>query len=337
MNGRGQRAAPIHAFHSLEEPPLPPSAVPIVSYHPEPEQLKRPIKVLAVQCGPSTPDRSANAAAMAELMRLGLDGFQADFAVFPELSTTMYFAGTNDPVWQAQAETIPGPTTELFSRLAAEYRINVLLPLYERGPKPGQFFNSAVFLDRQGNIIPGLLPDGSKASCYRKTHIPSNYAAPPHGNEKFFFQPGPGLPVFQTDVATVGCLICYDRSFPEAWRVLSLSGAEVVFVPNASAPKRRAGTFTVELQAAAVQNGVFVLAVNKAGVEIVEEERLFFGMSSLIDPGSNVLAQCPRGEGPVLMRAVFDLADREEYGRSYHYRRDRRPELYGIISQVSYV
>ena len=311
--------------------------IPVVTYRPEKEELGRAVRVLAVQGGPCTPDKQQNVATMVNWMRQGLDGFDADFVVFPELATTMYFAGTNDPTWQDQAETIPGPTTEVFSRLAAEYRVNVVLPLYERGPRSGEFYNSAVLLGRNGEIIPGLLPDGTRVSCYRKNHIPSSYAARPVGNEKFFFRPGPGLPVFQTDVATVGCLICYDRSCPEAWRVLSLSGAEIVFVPNASAPKRRAHTFVVELQAAAVQNGVFVVAVNKGGLEVLEEERLFFGTTSLIDLESNVLAQCPPREGPVLMRAEFDLADRVEYNRKYHYLRDRRPELYGIISQVSFV
>jgi len=295
------------------------------------------VKVLAVQGGPCTLDKQQNVEAMVDCLRAGLEDFPADFVVFPELSTTMYFAGTNDPAWQDQAETIPGPTTDVFSRLAAEYRVNILLPLYERGPKSGQFFNSAVLLDRKGEIVPGLLPDGGKVSCYRKAHIPSSYAAHPYGNEKFFFRPGPGLPVFKTDVGTVGCLICYDRSFPEAWKVLSLSGAEIVFVPNASAPKRRAHTFVVELQAAATQNGVFVVAVNKGGLEVLEEERLFFGTSCLIDPDSNILAQCPAREGPVLMQVEFDLGDKVAYNYKYHYLRDRRPELYGILSQISYV
>ncbi len=310
--------------------------VPVIRYSPDKSELTRPVRVLAVQAGPCVRDREQNVAALAELMRRGLDGFQADFVVFPELATTPYFAGTNDPAWQGQAESIPGPATETFSRLAAEYRVNVLLPLYERGPRSGEFYNSAVFLDRRGEIIAGQLPDGSRVNCYRKCHIPSSYASRPHGNEKFFFRPGPGLPVFKTDVATVGCLICYDRSFPEAWKVLSLSGAEIVFVPNASAHRRRAGTFLVELQAAAVQNGVFVVAVNKGGLEVVEDERVFFGASCLVDPESNILARCPEAEGPVMLAAEFDLAARAEYNRKYHYLRDRRPELYGPLSRSTY-
>ena len=290
-----------------------------------------------MQSGPATPDRNRNVADMVECARRGLDGFQVDFVVYPELATTMYFAGTSDPSWQDQAETIPGPATAVFSRSAAEYGVNIVLPIYERGPKSGEFFNSAVFLDRKGQIIPGHLPDGSTVSCYRKTHIPSSFASRPVGNEKFFFRPGPGLPTFKTDVATVGCLICYDRSFPEAWKVLSLSGAEIIFVPNASAPKRRAQTFLTELQTAAIQNGVFVVAVNKGGFEVLDDERLFFGTSAVIDPDSNILAQCPAREGPVLLRAEVDLADKVEYNRKYHYLRDRRPELYGILSQVSFV
>lgn len=312
-------------------------STPIVTYRPEREQLERPVRVLAVQSGPATLDKRQNVAALVEGMRRGLEGFPADFVVFSELATTMYFAGSTDPSWQDQAETIPGPTTETFSRLAAEYNVNVVLPLYERGPRGGEFYNSAVFLNRQGEILPGLLPDGGQVSCYRKTHIPNSYAGRPMTNEKFWFRPGPGLPVFKTDVGTVGCLICYDRSFPEAWKVLSLSGAEMVFIPTASPTKLRAHTFLVELQTAAVQNGVFVVAVNKGGLEVLEEERTFFGMSCLVHPDSDILVRAPADEGPVLMRVEFDLADRIDYSRKYHYLRDRRPELYGILSQVSFV
>ncbi len=308
----------------------------IVEYHPDKEMLSRPVRVLGIQGGPASLDKQQNVTTMVELMRKGLEDFEADFVVFNELATTMYFAGTNDPSWQDHAEPIPGPTTELFSRLAAEYRVNVVLPLYERGPRGGDFYNSAVFLDRKGEINPGLLPDGTVVNCYRKTHIPNSYAARPFSNEKFWFKPGPGLPVFKTDVGTVGCLICYDRSFPEAWKVLSLLGAEIVFLPTASPTKRRAHTFLIELQAAAVQNGVFVVAVNKGGVEVLEDERTFFGMSCLVHPDSDILAQCPRGQGPALLKAEFDLGDMVEYDRKYHYVRDRRPELYGIVSQVSF-
>ncbi len=308
-----------------------------IAYRPEREQLTRPVKVLAIQNGPCVADKEANVAAMVQWMRKGLQDFAADFVVFCELGTTVYFAGALEPSWQDLAETIPGPTTELFSRLAAEYNVNVALSLYERGPRSGEFYNSTVFLDRRGEIIPGLLPDGKTVSCYRKTHIPNSYAGSPKQNEKFWFRPGPGLPVFKTDVGTVGCLICYDRSFPEAWKVLSLSGAEMVFVPTASPTRRRAGTFLVELQTAAVQNGVFVVAVNKGGVEVVEAERTFFGMSCLVTPDGEIAAKAPANEGPVLMQLEFDLADLVEYNRKYHYVRDRRPELYGIVSQVSYV
>ncbi len=311
------------------------AALPVLSYRPEKDRPTRPVKVLLVQNGPATLDKGRNVSSMAEWMRTGLDAFAADFVVFSELSTTMYFCGTNDASWMEQAEPIPGPTTETFSRLAAEYGVNVVLPIYERGPRAGEFHNSAVILDRRGEIISGELPDGTKVNSYRKTHLPHYSTGQVSTNEKYFFRPGPGLPVFRTDVGTVGCLICYDRSFPEAWRVLSLSGAEIVFVPAASAPARRAGTFTAELQAAAVQNGLFVVAVNKGGPEILEAERLFFGMSCVIHPESTVLAQCPAHEGPVLLRAEFDLDDIAEYGRKYYYARDRRPELYGIVSRMA--
>ncbi len=309
------------------------AAMPIVSYRPDRQPPARPVKVLAIQSGPATPDKARNVANLVEWMRAGLNGFEADFVVLPELSTTMYFCGSNDPSWMEQAESIPGPTTETFSALAAEYGVNLLLPLYERGQAVGELYNSAVLLDRHGEIVPGVFPDGARVTCYRKTHLPNYYTPDASTNEKYFFRAGPGLPIFKTDVATIGCLICYDRSFPEAWKVLSLCGAQIVFVPTASAPTRRAATFVTELQTAALQNGVFVVAVNRGGPESVERERVFFGTSCLIHPEGSVLAQCPSHEGPVLLRAELDLGDRAAYERKYFFVRDRRPELYGALSR----
>lgn len=297
----------------------------------------RPVRLLLVQ-NPGTGLRPADTVAeLLDLAERGLSEAPADFVAFSEMATTAYFCGTNDRTYFNWAQPVPGPATELFGALARRHQVNICLPMYERGPRSGQYYNSAVFIGRDGVIIPGRLPDGSTLSCYRKNHISDNYSGSPGTNEKFFFRPGPGFPVFDTDVGTIGALICYDRSFPESWRMLALQGAELVFVVAAIALKHRAATWTMELCSAAVQNGVFVAAVNKAGPEFVEAQRHFSGRSAVIEPFGSVLQEGPADEGGVFVRQTIDLRQIEEHAHRYHYMRDRRPEIYDTLTKVSHV
>lgn len=297
---------------------------------------ERPVRLLLVQ-NPGTgldPERTVDA--LVEMAERGLSEGPSDFVAFSEMATTAYFCGTNDRRYFEWAQTVPGPVTERFGELAQRHRVNVCIPLYEKGPNNGVYYNSAVFIDRNGDIIPGRLPDGTMVSCYRKNHISDNYSGNPGTNEKFFFRPGPGFPVFATDAGTVSALICYDRSFPESWRMLALHGVELIFVVAAIALKHRAAEWALELRASAVQNGVFVAAVNKAGPETVEATRTFSGRSLVIDPFGTVLAEAPE-ELEALVREVIDLRRVEEHSQRYHYLRDRRPEIYPTLTRVTHV
>ncbi len=145
----------------------------------------------------------------------------AQVLCFQELFYGPYFCQVQDKAFYEYAEQIPqGPTVRRFQAVAKELGIVLVLPMYEE-EQPGVLYNTAAVIDA----------DGSYLGKYRKTHIPQVQGF----WEKFYFRPGnSGWPVFETAVGRIGVYICYDRHFPEGWRALGLSGAEIVFNPSAT-------------------------------------------------------------------------------------------------------
>jgi N-carbamoylputrescine amidase len=139
---------------------------------------------------------------------------------FQELFYGPYFCQVQDTAYYAYAESVPGPTVERFSALAAEVGMVMVLPMYEQ-EQPGVLYNTAAVLDADGQYL----------GKFRKTHIPQVKGF----WEKFYFRPGNlGYPTFDTAVGRIGVYICYDRHFPEGWRALGLAGAQIVFNPSAT-------------------------------------------------------------------------------------------------------
>jgi len=302
--------------------------------------MARPVRILGLQGGPMGTDRQENLRQSLELLDQGVaEHGPVDFAVFGELATVPYFCGTEQREFLSWAEPIPGPTTIAFSEAARKHNCNILIGFYEQGTLTGERYNSAVLIDRKGSLIPGKMPNGQTIKAYRKCHVADvvrNDVGSAGSNEKFYFRPGPGLAVFETDMGKVGVLICYDRTFPEAWRVLALQGAEMVFVTVASCRTVRSDSFLLELRMSAMQNNLFVAAINKGGLEdSLDAPRQFFGNSAVIDPTGTVLAQAPFGEGPATLAAEIDLDFREEHATRFYNFRDRRPELYTIIGSMT--
>ncbi len=200
-------------------------------------------------------------------------GEGAQVICFQELFYGPYFGIVQDAKYYEFAESVPGPTTDRFQALAAEHRIVIVLPVYEE-ENTGVLYNTAAVVDA----------DGTYLGKYRKSHIP-------HLDkfwEKFYFRPGNlGWPVFETAVGRVGVTICYDRHFPEGWRMLGLAGAELVFNPNASKPGLSNRLWELEQPAAAAANGYFVAVPNRVGRENNEfgdEAVDFYGTSYVVDP-----------------------------------------------------
>src|SRR3954467_858651 len=179
-----------------------------------------------------------------------------------ELFRSQYFCQLEDHRFFQMAETIPGPSTEAFSRVAKQYGGVIVASLFERRTQ-GLYHNTAVVIET----------DGSIKGIYRKMHIPDD----PLYYEKFYFTPGDtGFRAWDTTYAKIGVLVCWDQWYPEGARLTALQGAEILFYPTAigwhPAEKQQYGVAqhdawrTIQ-RAHAIANGVFVCVVNRVGHE----------------------------------------------------------------------
>lgn len=281
---------------------------------------------------PASFDMERNRAYLLDLVERVCEEHRPDFVGLPEISTSPYFAASHDPQYWELAEPIPGPTSEALAALARRYETIVAAGLFERAGA-GHYYGACMVIGPDGKLISGRLPGGGTLPVARKIHIPAIHSFTTSLDEKFWFKPGEGLVNFETRHGTIGVLICYDRSFPEAWRTLVLAGADVIFVPVVSYGFREE-LFLAELRTRASENGVWVLASNRVGPEAVEgREVLMFGNSCVIDPGGNVVeraASGSEGKGFEVVVADIDLAEAQAQRIRVPYFRDRRPEVYHL-------
>ena len=152
-----------------------------------------------------------------EIKRLANMG--AELITLQELHNSIYFCQAEDPSIFDLAETIPGKSTEILSRVASDNKVVIVSSLFEKRA-PGLYHNTAVVFEN----------DGSIAGKYRKMHIPDD----PAYYEKFYFTPGDlGFEPIQTSVGKLGILVCWDQWYPEAARLMALKGAEILIYPTA--------------------------------------------------------------------------------------------------------
>lgn len=209
--------------------------------------------------------------------------------------------------------------------VAKKAEIALVLPFGERAVNG--YFNSTLIVNRAGDVV----------GTYRKTHIPAYFPNAQAGGtgsfEKFYFTPGAQLPVFDVDGIKIGVQICNDRLYPEGSRVLALNGAEVIFMPIAYSvyndPAHRNSIWELAIRSRAFENGVYVVAANKVGVEGV---RTHLGRSMIVDPTGLQMAEASNKEEQLLV-AEIDLDKVRASRKKFPWWRDRRPDLYGAISQ----
>ena len=254
----------------------------------------------------------------------------AQIVCLPELCTTMYFCSERDPRHRELAEPIPGPSFARASALAARLGIVLVFPLYERAASG--LYNTAAVIG----------PDGDLMGKYRKnslSNIPQSARfgdTPSH--EAFYFEQGDlGFPVFDTPFGVkIGILICYDRHFPEAARVLAMRGAHVILVPTCASRGWMRDVWEVELRAHAVMNTVFVGGVNKVGVDVGDgsSDRLHFGLSVFAGPRGEVLASAS-ADREEWIAADVDPALVQEQRDHWGGFRERRPDAYRLLTETS--
>lgn len=255
----------------------------------------------------------------------------AQLVVLQELHTGVYFCQAEDADRFDMAESIPGPSTEEFGKIAKELGIVLVTSLFERRA-PGIYHNTAVVLEK----------DGSMAGKYRKMHIPDD----PAYYEKFYFTPGDlGFTPIATSVGKLGILVCWDQWYPEAARLMAMAGAEVLIYPTAigwassdekAEQDRQFGAWQTIQRGHAVANGLPVVSVNRTGFEPdwtgATEGIDFWGQSFVAGPQGEILYQAPAQE-EVNAVIELDLARTETVRRMWPFFRDRRIEEYGEMTR----
>ncbi len=299
--------------------------------------MPRALRLAAGQLGPiarAEPRAAVVARLVAMLERAAADGVQ--LVVFPELALTTFFPRWDlpeGPALDAFYETaMPNDATAPLFAAAARLGVGFYLG-YAELTASGRF-NTAILVERDGRIV----------GTYRKVHLPGT-AEPDPGQpvqhlERRYFDPGDlGFPVFRAFGGLVGMALCNDRRWPETYRMLALSGAELILIGyNTPAtlsemPKHdhlRMFHNHLPMQAGAYQNTAFVVGTAKAGIE--EGQPLLAG-SCIIAPTGEMLAQAAT-EADELAAATIDLDDVFDCRRvNFDFALYRRPDQYRLISE----
>jgi len=256
----------------------------------------------------------------------------AQIVCLQELFASPYFCKVEVAERFILAEPIPGPTVEALRPVARELGVVLVAPVFERRG-PGVYHNSAAVLDADGTLL----------GVYRKMHIPDD----PLYLEKYYFAPGDaageakGFRVFDTKYARIGVLICWDQWYPEAARIVSLLGAEVLFYPTAIGwhPAEKAAVGAAQADAwrtvqrgHAIANGVYVAAVNRVAHELEPgtDGIEFFGQSFVSDPFGRVVAEAS-ASAPAVLVVECSRSLMEDGRRNWPFLRDRRVDAYEPI------
>lgn len=250
----------------------------------------------------------------------------AEIVCLQELFTSLYFCDVEDYENFKLAEAVPGPSTQALSEVCRELGVVIIASLFEKRAN-GIYHNTTAVLDA----------DGAYLGKYRKMHIPDD----PAYYEKFYFTPGDlGYKVFKTKFATIGVLICWDQWYPEAARITSLMGAEILFYPTAIGWATSQDTDTNDEQynawqtiqrSHAVANGVHVVSVNRVGLE-QNGAMKFWGGSFVANPFGKLLHLSSHDTEEVNVVEI-DLDKTDRYRTHWPFLRDRRIDSYQPITK----
>lgn len=247
---------------------------------------------------------------------------KAKIICLQELFSTPYFPQQEQLDASPYSEFSDSKFIEIFSSLAKELEVVIIVPFYEK-TEGGRFYNSAIVFDEKGQKLP----------TYRKVHIPHD----PLFWEKNYFSEGDQFQVYHTSFGCFSVLICYDQWFPEAARTVSLMGAELIFYPTAI------GTITgcsqlegnwheaweTMQRSHAIANGVAVAAINRVGRE---DKLLFWGQSFICDAFGTILARGDEEKEEIVVVSV-NLNLNQEVKEGWGFLRNRRPDMYSLLSK----
>lgn len=255
----------------------------------------------------------------------------AELIVLQELHDSLYFCQVESTDNFDLAVEIPGATTDFYGEIARKANAVLVTSLFERRA-PGLYHNTAVVFEK----------DGSIAGKYRKMHIPDD----PAYYEKFYFTPGDlGFTPIQTSVGKLGVLVCWDQWYPEAARLMALSGAELLIYPTAigwessdteEEQSRQRQAWMLVQRGHAVANGLHVVTVNRVGHEADPSGQTngiqFWGSSFIAGPQGELLFEAPTNSETEKI-VELNLNRSEQVRRWWPFLRDRRIECFNELSR----
>lgn len=271
-------------------------------------------------------NRARNLSAIRHLAEEG-----AELVVLSELHDSLYFCQTENTDNFDLAETLPGDFTDFYREAARENNVVIVCSTFEKRAT-GLYHNTAVVFENDGTI----------AGKYRKMHIPDD----PGFYEKFYFTPGDlGFEPIETSLGKLGVLVCWDQWYPEAARLMTLRGADILIYPTAIGwnpedsedEKRRQREAWITIQRAhGVANGLPVVSVNRVGFEEDPSGETsgidFWGSSFVCGPQGEFLCECPEDKGAEVVVTV-DMERSENVRRWWPFLRDRRIDSYGDLTK----
>ena len=293
--------------------------------------MKRPSSatvVLGLVQTRCSPDPDANLKkTLRAAERAARDG--AQIICTQELFRSQYFCQSADHKYFRLAETIPGPSTAAFAKIAKRHRVVIIASLFEKRAA-GVYHNTAAIIDADGSLL----------GIYRKMHIPDD----PLYYEKFYFTPGDlGFKAWQTKHAKIGVLVCWDQWYPEAARLTALQGAEILFYPTAigwhPGEKKKYGAlhhgaWEMTQCSHAVDNGCYIAVANRGGVErpVGGDGIEFWVQSFVAGTFGQILARASPDKEENLLVPV-DLSKVDVTRTHWPFLRDRRIDAYAGLTQ----
>jgi predicted amidohydrolase len=241
----------------------------------------------------------------------------AQIICLQELYKTLYFPQYRKSKKEV-AEPIPGESTKVFSALAKKHHVVIIVPIFEK-TTDNEYYNSAAVINADGKLL----------DTYRKIHIPQD---PYFYEQKHFKNSNLGYKVYKTKYAKFAVLICYDQWFPEAARIVTLKGADIIFYPtaigNIIGHKTPEGdwhnAWETVMRGHAIANGIHIAAVNR----VCKESKLkFWGQSFVCDAFGNILQRANSNKDEIIICQI-NLAQNKQVRDEWGFLNHRRPDTY---------
>jgi omega-amidase len=249
---------------------------------------------------------------VAEAVHMG-----ADLVIFGEVFLTGY---RSDQLLSRYACNLEQPDeyVQVIADMAARNNMHIIMGLATRGSLvTGAIYNTAAFFGPHGLL-----------GAYRKVYLADFAYAKGVANESVFYARGRELPIFQTDLGTIGIEICADLRHSEILRVYALKGAHIV-VNIAAAAEGFEGYWDLAMRLGAMDNSLYFIMTSVVGQQ---KSDTFFGGSRVINPYGQEIARAENGVEKVLAVEI-ELSAVQQAREASHVFYERMPELYEIIAQ----